>query len=200
MTLTISAASAAELPALLPVLARLRIRVFRDWPYLYDGDLDYEERYLSTFAKSPGAVVVLARDGSEIVGAATGAPLGEHDPAFASPLVAAGYDPRDIFYCAESVLLPEYRGLGAGHAFFDQREAAARAQGCKYSSFCAVIRPPDHPARPSEYRPLDSFWKKRGYTPIADAIVHYAWRDLGGSSETEKPMQVWIKSLATSIG
>ncbi|MDU8942160.1 GNAT family N-acetyltransferase [Ovoidimarina sediminis] len=200
MTLTISAASAAELPALLPVLARLRIRVFRDWPYLYDGDLDYEERYLSTFAKSAGAIVVLARDGNEIVGAATGVPLGEHDPAFASPLVAAGYDPGDIFYCAESVLLPDYRGLGAGHAFFDQREAAARAQGCKYSSFCAVIRSPDHPARPPEYRPLDSFWKKRGYTPIANTIVHYTWRDLGGSSETEKPMQVWIKSLVAEIG
>ena len=28
--------------ALLP-LAELRIRVFRDWPYLYEGSLDYEK-------------------------------------------------------------------------------------------------------------------------------------------------------------
>jgi len=33
-------------PALLPYipeLARLRIEVFRDFPYLYDGSLDYEK-------------------------------------------------------------------------------------------------------------------------------------------------------------
>ena len=29
-------------------LARLRIEIFRDFPYLYDGTLAYEERYIST--------------------------------------------------------------------------------------------------------------------------------------------------------
>ena len=33
-------------------LARLRIEVFRDFPYLYEGDLDYERQYLSTFMMS----------------------------------------------------------------------------------------------------------------------------------------------------
>ena len=28
-------------------LARLRIAVFRDWPYLYDGDVAYERDYLT---------------------------------------------------------------------------------------------------------------------------------------------------------
>ena len=37
-------------------LARLRIAVFRDWPYLYDGDVDYERDYLTAY-QSPGAVV-----------------------------------------------------------------------------------------------------------------------------------------------
>ena len=62
----------------LPDVARLRIDVFRDWPYLYDGDADYERDYLRAY-QSPGAVVVAAMDGDRIVGAATGAP-----PAFAS--------------------------------------------------------------------------------------------------------------------
>ncbi len=30
----------------LDALAQLRIAVFRDYPYLYDGDLSYERRYL----------------------------------------------------------------------------------------------------------------------------------------------------------
>ena len=48
---------------MLPDLARLRITVFRDWPYLYDGTLDYEQEYLAKFAAAKGAVCVIARDG-----------------------------------------------------------------------------------------------------------------------------------------
>lgn len=33
-------------------LASLRIRVFRDFPYLYDGDMDYERRYLRPFRET----------------------------------------------------------------------------------------------------------------------------------------------------
>ena len=53
----------AEIKAVMPELARLRMIVFRDWPYLYDGTLDYEEEYLAKFAAAPGAVCVVARDG-----------------------------------------------------------------------------------------------------------------------------------------
>ena len=31
-------------------LARLRIEIFRDFPYLYEGDLDYEAQYLQTYS------------------------------------------------------------------------------------------------------------------------------------------------------
>ena len=59
----------------LPALARLRIAVFRDWPYLYDGDEGYERDYLATYARAPGAAVVIAFAGAEPVGASTCLPL-----------------------------------------------------------------------------------------------------------------------------
>ena len=195
MTLQIAPAPLADIPGLLPELARLRIEVFREWPYLYDGDAAYEERYLSAYAESPDALIVTARDGDRLVGAATGTPLRDHDPEFAAPLIAAGFDPSDVFYCAESVLLPSYRGQGAGHAFFDHREAHARAGGFTFAAFCAVVRPDDHPSRPADYRPLNAFWAKRGYAPLEGAFVTYSWCDLGEDAETEKPMQVWIRRL-----
>ena len=55
----------AEVPPFIPALARLRIAVFRDWPYLYEGNQAYEERYLRIYADSPRAAVVLALDGAE---------------------------------------------------------------------------------------------------------------------------------------
>ncbi|MEL6233278.1 MAG: GNAT family N-acetyltransferase, partial [Pseudomonadota bacterium] len=176
-------------------LARLRIDVFRAWPYLYDGSEAYEARYLAAYADSPGAIVVAARAGPEgpIVGMATAAPLEDHAPEFAQPLAAQGIAARDVLYLGESVLLPQYRGQGAGHVFFDLREAHGAALGRPICAFCAVQRPPDHPRRDPAYRPLDPFWRKRGYVPVPGMLGQFAWQDLGEKTETEKPMQVWLR-------
>jgi GNAT superfamily N-acetyltransferase len=182
------------LHAALPALARLRIAVFRAFPYLYDGAEEYEAKYLSVLETAKDAIIVAAFDGEEIVGCATGCALGDHHDDMAAPLAAAGFDTAHIFYCAESVLLPAYRGRGLGHAFFDAREAHARARGYRESVFCAVIRSADHPARPAAYRPLDAFWRARGYAPLERVVSTFSWRDLGDDADTEKPMQVWRKA------
>lgn len=176
-------------------LARLRIEVFRAFPYLYDGSAEYEERYLRTYAASPGAVIIGAFDGGTLVGAATALPL-THEPADVSrPMADAGYDISDTLYFGESVLLPAYRGRGIGHAFFDAREAHARGSGYEAACFCAVIRPQDHPRRPQDYVPLDTFWRKRGYAPVPGAECRFSWQDLDENGESEKRMAYWARRL-----
>ncbi len=176
-------------------LAELRIAVFREYPYLYDGTSEYEERYLRGYARSPRASIVLARDGERVVGAATAVPLIEHGEEVVPALVAAGFAPRDIYYFGESVLRAEYRGRGIGHAFFDAREAAARAGGFRVAAFCAVDRGQNHPARPADYVPHDAFWQRRGYAKREDIVARFSWRDLGEARETEKPMIFWLREL-----
>jgi len=194
--LSFSILTADEVEQALDDLARLRIAVFADWPYLYDGDEAYEARYLSRFAASPGAVVVAARDGNgRMVGAATAAPLSDHADEFAVPFARLGLDPDAFFYLAESVLLPEYRGQGAGRQFFQMREAAARAQGFEHAVFASVLRPDDHPARPETYLALDAFWQRLGYEPYPGLLAEFAWRDIGASAESFKPLQVWGREL-----
>lgn len=190
MSLAIRTLTGPALDAVLDDVAGLRITVFRDWPYLYDGDLEYERGYLAAYRDSPGAVVVGAFDGAHLVGASTGTPMTDH-PGFAAAFAGTGHDLSAMFYCAESVLLPEYRGRGLGHRFFDAREAHARALGLRSSAFCAVIRPQDHPARPAGYRPLDGFWRGRGYAPLPGVLAHYHWRDVGDALETGKALQFW---------
>lgn len=177
-------------------LARLRMIVFRDWPYLYDGTLEYEETYLQKFAGAKGAVVIAAYDGDQVVGASTGAPMIEHAEEFGEPFRKAGYDLSKIFYCGESVLLKSHRGYGLGHAFFDGREAQAhRLGGFTHSTFCRVIRPDGHPLKPADYAPLDPFWKKRGYEPVPGLIATYDWKDVDQEEETRHEMQFWMKKL-----
>ena len=49
MTVTVRPLTGAEFDAAIPALANLRIQIFRVFPYLYDGDLAYEEKYLARF-------------------------------------------------------------------------------------------------------------------------------------------------------
>ncbi|MBY5973058.1 GNAT family N-acetyltransferase [Ferrimonas balearica] len=182
------------LEAALDDVARLRIEVFRAWPYLYDGDLAYERRYLTEY-QADSAVVVAAIDAGRIVGVATGMAMEAHDDDFSAAFADRPEPLNQIFYCAESVLLPDYRGRGLGHAFFDAREAHARALGRRYSAFCGVQRPEDHPARPADYRPLDGFWRKRGYEPLPGVVAHFRWKDIGDDAQTSHPLQFWMKSL-----
>jgi Acetyltransferase (GNAT) family. len=195
VTLRIEALTGDALADALPGLARLRISVFRAWPYLYDGDAAYEERYLRAYAESPGAVVVGCFDGPRLVGAATAAPMEDHAAEFAEPFRARGHALEEILYCGESVLEPAYRGRGVGHAFFDRREAHGRALGRRFSCFCAVIRAEADPRKPPDYAPLDPFWRKRGYEPLEGAQASYAWREVGADAETDHAMRFWIRAL-----
>jgi len=196
MSVTIETLTAGRLTAKLERLAELRITIFRDFPYLYEGNFDYERRYLERFSRAADAVIIAAKNGEQIVGAATGAPIRQVDPEFAAPFLAHGRDIKNLFYCAESVLLPEYRGRGIGHAFFEYREEHARGLGATQSCFCAVIRNEDHFARPAGYKPLDPFWRKRGYTPLDGVEASFSWQDVSEDEETEKSLQFWLKDFA----
>ena len=183
-----------EIAEVIEPFARLRIAVFRDWPYLYDGDLDYERRYLADYAQG-GAILVAAYAGERLVGASTGMPLSDHADEFAEALTSFSQDIKTIFYCAESVLLPDHRGQGAYRRFFTEREAYARARGFTHATFCGVLRPDDHPLRPAGHEPLDPVWRRYGYAPVPGAIARFKWRDIGQTAETAKPLQFWIKPL-----
>ncbi len=181
--------------AAIPALAALRIRVFRDWPYLYDGSAEYEAEYLAEFIGDAGSVLVIAEDGGVIIGAATASPMTGQKPEFKAPLLASGIDVERLFYFGESVLLPEYRGQGIGHKFFDAREHAAYSAGANAAVFCAVVRPDNHPLKPQEPRDLHPFWRARGYRPIDGVIGTLDWKDLDQPGASDHQMQFWMRSL-----
>ena len=194
MTLSLRTFRGADVAQVIDDLARLRIAVFRDYPYLYDGDLNYERRYLADYTTEKAAVVA-AYDGETMVGASTGMPFIEHADELSTALDGCGYSPETLFYCAESVVIKKARGQGVYRHFFAEREAHARAFGYTYATFCGVIRPDDHPARPANHQSLDPVWRHFGYAPVPGAIGHLSWRDLGDKAETSKPLQFWIKRL-----
>ena len=183
-------------PALEPYidgLGRLRIAVFREYPYLYDGSLEYEREYLTSYLKSPRSFVALVLDEGQVVGASTCVPMSDEGPEFQAAFVKAGYDIETICYFGESILLPEYRGQGLGTEFFLRREAHAQRLGSKLTTFCAVDRPAHHPLRPAGYHPLDGFWNKQGYTKHPELQATFVWKEIGEAAESPKTLTFWLK-------
>ena len=193
--LEIKPVSGTQVVTYLDDLARLRIGVFREFPYLYDGTLEHERDYLSTYAQSEGAVVVLALEDGAVVGMSTGIPMASETDEVKAPFLAAGYDPARIFYFGESVLMPAFRGRGAGVRFFEEREAHARRLGFDLCTFCAVDRPTDHPRRPVDYVPLNSFWANRGYRHHPELATTFTWQDLDEPAKSPKTLSFWMRKL-----
>jgi GNAT superfamily N-acetyltransferase len=164
---------------------------------LYDGDAAYEARYLAAYAQSPGALVVAASTAQgEAVGMATCQPGKEASEKLRTAWTNAGLDAAKLCYFGESVLLPEYRGQGAGVRFFEEREAHARRLGLSIAAFCAVVRNENDPRRPRDYTPLDGFWRNRGYEPRPDISTVMSWREVDDTRETPHVLSFWIKQLS----
>lgn len=185
-----------ELKPYLEKIGRLRIEVFREFPYLYDGSTEYEQEYLKTYLESPDSFAVLVFDNRELVGCSTGIPLRDEDEAFQKPFLMAGIDPEKIFYCGESILRKKYRGHGIYKYFFSEREQHAKSlDGFNWITFCAVVRAVDHPLKPENYQSLEPIWSKYGYQKRPDLTTSFPWKDLHEASESEKEMVFWIKPL-----
>lgn len=185
-----------ELAKHIDEIARLRITVFRDYPYLYDGTEAYEKKYLQTYMAAKNAMAVLAFDGDSIIGVSTGVPMAEETTAFQQPFIDKHIDTETLFYCGESVLLPEYRGRGIYKRFFSERESFARELGgMTQICFCGVVREDTHPLKPKNYRPLDEIWRHFGYQPENELIAWFPWKDIDQTIESQHPMMFWLKDL-----
>lgn len=184
-----------DIQSIFDELAPLRIQVFKEFPYLYLGNLDYERAYLDVYFKSIRSYLLAVYDGPALVGATTCIPLVDETEEVQQPFLAATIDPQTVFYFGESILLPAYRGRGVGHLFFDAREKwSYQFPEITCTAFCAVDRPDDHPLRPVGYQPHDSFWTKRGYQRQINLKSVFHWRDLDEPQESGKSMTYWLKA------
>lgn len=154
-------------------LAYLRMEIFQEYPYLYQGNLDDEKKVV-------GASIVL--------------PLVHETSNLQSPFETLEFQKNQILYLDRSVLLSAYRGYGIGYQFFNYREAHAQKLGLSTMTLCSVQRAQNHPMRSEGYRSHHTFWKSRGYIERSDIPTQFFWRDLNNQEETAKTMRFWPRN------
>lgn len=178
-------------------LAKLRIKIFREYPYLYDGDAAYEEKYLHDYSMHESNVCILLIDNSQIVGASTGMWLKHSDKEFQSCFLDNNIPIDNIYYFGESLVFKSHRGKGAGRIFFNLREKHAISLGADTTAFCAIERK-EKPLSDDLYRSPEPLWRKLGYQPNPDLISHCKWKEINEDKESNKPMRFWIKLWDTT--
>lgn len=122
--------------AVVEQLAALRLCVFREFPYLYEGNEAYERRYLQTYINAPRSLCLLVKDGDAIVGASTALPLADESSEFQQPFVAAAAG-------AELILAPSCTDSEAGY-----QRVRIGAQARALENQIAVLQSPTVGAAP----------------------------------------------------
>ena len=182
--------------AIVPHLAEigaLRIAVFREWPYLYDGYADYESRYLARYSV-PRAAVIAAFDGDRVVGAATCLPLDDAGDSVRRGFAAAGLDSAGYFLfrrkrAAAGVSRARHRrgvlqGAGGGGRRLRHRHVLRGTARRRRSA------PAGRPTGP-----LHEFWHHRGYAEQPELFCEMTWQDVGDAAPTPHRLNFWSKAL-----
>jgi hypothetical protein len=175
-------------------MAKLRMEVFKDYPYFESPDLNHELLYLRKISSSKESIAVLIFDNTTLVGVSLGSPLEIEDPALHRPFKERHLNVGTYFYFGDSALLKGYRGRGIGHHFFDARESHV-AQYKKFKHICFCVPDSADPNRPKDFIPLNDFWRKRGYVLHPEIKCSLSWKTVQDAKSSEHPMSFWIKNI-----
>ena len=193
--ISISILTGSQISQHIEAIAQLRIDIFKEYPYLYDGNLEYEIRYLKKFMDTPDSMIVILNNSAHIVGAITGLPLKYEDDIIKEPWLKQHKPLDKVYYFSEILIYSDYRGKGLGRELFEAAEATARdfsVYDC--FSLATVIRADNHPSKPADYKALDNFWIHHGYHKDETLIFQIPWKEIDKADISSKPLLFWIKN------
>lgn len=182
------------------LIGQWRIQYFREFPYLYQGTMEYEAKYLAGLVSNPHAVVAVARDNAQIIGFVTALPLvSDFDivKEFNAHFQTLNRNIQDYCYIGEIIIHPDYRGNGLALEMTQRIEQDMQQRGFKGACFLCVVRDPDHPLRPADYLEIDGLCQRANYIKT-DIVSQFEWPTIqadGSCRNMQNPMVLWIKAF-----
>jgi len=176
-------------------LATLRLDIFREFPYLYDGRREDELRYLQLYADAPEALVIIVKDGGQVVGAATGMPLRHETAELLEPFKGTSYPVDEVYYIGELLFYPEYRNHGLGMKVVWMIDDHIRSlDAYRYLTCVTVARPDDHPLRPANHISINRFLARNDFRFLPGVVTDFTWLETDGVRRSHS-MNFWVKEL-----
>ncbi len=177
-------------------LARFRIEIFAEYPFLYAGDFEYEMKYLNKFSFMEDAIAVAAYDKEEIIGIATGYPFRYEADCLKKSFIISKKIPDEYFCLGELMVQKPYRGAQIGaKLLFEVENFAVKLRRYRYMCLYTALRPTNDPLKPVNYKSPDAFWKRAGFVKHSELTGMISYLTIGDLEETEKQMVFWTKKI-----
>lgn len=192
-----------EVNSIVDNISKMRINEFRNFPYMYDGSLEYERLYFQEFCKDPNSLIVCIFDDSKLIATATSIPLLSNADILdnvASKFIAQSLDPKTFFYSGEFIVLQKYRQNGLCKNLLYSVESLAKTLGFTNLCIATVCRSKDDPRRPVSYVDSDVVWKSLGFE-ITNIKTSYPWPTIQPNQLTvtvNNEMIFWTKEMGRS--
>ena len=180
------------------ILSEFRLRFFREYPYLYVGSEDNEQKHLADYLVNPTTRLIVARETEKIIGVAIGTMLSTELNIVCkieNQLQQYEIQSQHCFYLGEMIAEPEYRRSGVGKRMLELLKIAGREQGADRFCFLAVVREPHDVRRPADYTDAsESIFRKFGFEKT-DISVTFEWNTIQPNGQVENVanrMDLWI--------
>lgn len=178
-------------------IALLRLQVLLEFPFLYEGKINFEKDLLKTYSNSANSLVEMALIGDEVVGVTSCIPMSEESDEMQRMFSNQGYDNKRIFFFGESLIAKEYRSHDIYREFFRRMEEHVIdvQPASEYAVFGSIKRSKNHSMYTTEYKGMTDFWSGLGYKEDRKLFLEFKWKDINKKTESLKKMVFWKKKL-----
>lgn len=180
-------------------ISQLCIDVYREWPYLYEGNLEEQKQYIiDQYVKKKGSIATLAFQNGKVIGVSLGTFLSQAPERYKNHF-PSDIDQSKIFYWGELIVNENYRHRGIGKELYTyMANCVIESHDFIAITFCTVERNSSFSLdylKPDDYVGLDGLWKQLGFTKKEDLSFKGRWKLVGQETDSDHPMIFWWKAL-----
>jgi hypothetical protein len=192
--LRVEMVSGADMQPYLERIVEYRLKYFKEFPYLYQGNVEEEVEFVEQYIKSSTARVLVLKDQcGNFGGFATG--ISVMESSHADKLGVIINQPENVYYIGEMIFDELFRGKDGFRQCLSYFQNI-KEMGYKKVCFITVQRDGKYP-RPINYHDHEGAWGVTGFEKYEQTItISWPVIQVGGDSVAqENILNIWIKKL-----
>ena len=180
-------------------IAQLSLDRYAQYPYLIYSTISQEFQAFEHYFKSNSSNILLAfNDSDQVIGCSIALCIQDELTPIKSPFENHPHFSKhlkSLFYIADMIIDEAYEGKKITSNFFNLQETYAKQAGYQESIIMTIIRSPNDPQQPVNYKSNDPIWRHMGYVPILGLQTTLSWIESHSMKNAPHSLQFWSKPL-----
>lgn len=188
-----------DMQQIFPLYRDLYLIEFQNYPYLYVGNPEEVEDYITFLKEQKDTAAAVAYYNEKVVGFACATSLlnfGKHFEGSIEIFKDGGLDPDDFYYIADTYVEKEHQGNYLSKELVEHIENHGKKLGFKKICFAHEAHQ-EHPLKPADFKELDAIAQRFGYAKTG-LSTKFTWNTRlpnGQTGDQEHILNYWSKDL-----